>query len=178
MVSDDLKYPGALTAYQQKCEVFSSFIDKIITFDIVYCFFYSKFMSNSNNKKSVVLNDAEFMKYKTLNDIMRELKNIFEQRGATNVDIESSLNTCIYNTIKGELNFDGQHIEFNFIPHREGITDFNMFIDGKSVYEGKVMKWGSSIVNLILQKSKSKNAENAEIVNLSNSKKINLKKNY
>ena len=24
MVSDDLKYPGALTAYQQKCEVFAT----------------------------------------------------------------------------------------------------------------------------------------------------------
>ena len=132
-------------------------------------------MSNSNNKKPVVLNDAEFIKYKALNDIMRELKNILEYRGATNVGIESSLNTCISNTIKGKLNFDGKHIEFNFMPHSTGITDFNVFIDGKSVHECEDIGWGSSIVDLILQTSKSKNAE---IVNLSNSKKRNLKKNH
>lgn len=134
-------------------------------------------MSNSNNKKSVVLNDAEFIKYKALNDIIIELKNIFEQRGATNVDIESTFNTSIPNTIKGELNFDGQHIEFNFMPRSKGIACFNVKVNGKFVYEGETMQWGS-IVDLILHKSKSKKAENAEIVNLSNSKKGNLKKNH
>ena len=113
-------------------------------------------MSNSNNKKSVVLNDAEFIKYKALNYIIRELKIILKNRGATNVDIESTLNTSIPNTIKGELNFDGQHIEFNFTPNRKRITDFNMFIDGEIVHECKVVKWGSPIVNLILQQRKQK----------------------
>ncbi|MBQ7536550.1 MAG: hypothetical protein IJT14_00330 [Rickettsiales bacterium] len=123
-------------------------------------------MSNINNKKPVTLNDIEFIKYKKLHDIIREFKVVLENRGAINVDIDSSLNTFTPNIIKGRLNFDGQYIEFNFIPHREGITDFNMFIDGKSVYEGKVMKWGMHIIDLILRKRKK-----IKLVDLSDNKK-------
>jgi hypothetical protein len=133
-------------------------------------------MSNINNKKLVTLNDIEFIKYKTLHDIIREFKVVLENRGAINVDIESTLNTSIPNTIKGKLNFDGQLIEFDFMPHRDGIAGFNMFIDSNVVHVDEDMRWGSSIVDTILQKRINKKID---MVNLSNSKKgYYPKKNY
>lgn len=123
-------------------------------------------MSNINNKKLVTLNDIEFIKYKTLHDIIREFKVVFENRGAINVDIESTLNTNIPNTIKGKLNFDGQLIEFDFMPHRDGIAGFNLFVNKKIVYEGKDMKWGMHIIDLILRKRKK-----IKLVDLSDNKK-------
>lgn len=123
-------------------------------------------MSNINNKKLVTLNDIEFIKYKTLHDIIREFKVVLENRGAINVDIESTLNTNIPNTIKGKLNFDGQFIEFDFMPHRDGIAGFNLFVDKKIVYEGKDMKWGMHIIDLILRKRKK-----IKLVDLSDNKK-------
>ena len=123
-------------------------------------------MSNINNKKLVTLNDIEFIKYKTLHDIIREFKVVLENRGAINVDIESTLNTNIPNTIKGKLNFDGQLIEFDFMPHRDGIAGFNLFVDKKIVYEGKDMKWGMHIIDLILRKRKK-----IKLVDLSDNKK-------
>ena len=133
-------------------------------------------MSNINNKKLVTLNNIEFTRYNKLHDIIRKLKVALEKRGAINVDIDSSLNTQLPNTIKGKLIFDGQFIEFDFMPHRDGIAGFNMFIDGKAVHEDENMRWGSSIVNTILQKRINKKID---MVNLSNSKKgYYPKKNY
>ena len=123
-------------------------------------------MSNINNKKPVTLNGIEFIKYKKLHDIIREFKVVFENRGAINVDIESTLNTNIPNTIKGKLNFDGQLIEFDFMPHRDGIAGFNLFVNKKIVYEGKDMKWGMHIIDLILRKRKK-----IKLVDLSDNKK-------
>lgn len=126
-------------------------------------------MSNINNKKPVTLNDIEFIKYKKLHDIIREFKVVLENRGAINVDIDSSLNTQLPNTIKGKLIFDGQFIEFDFMPHRDGIAGFNLFVNKKIVYEGKDMKWGMHIIDLILQKRKNQNV--GELVDLSDNKK-------
>ncbi len=126
-------------------------------------------MSNINNKKPVTLNGIEFIKYKKLHDIIREFKVALENRGAINVDIDSSLNTQLPNTIKGKLIFDGQFIEFDFMPHRDGIACFNLFVNKKIVYEGKDMKWGMHIIDLILQKRKNQNM--GELVDLSDNKK-------